>query len=113
MASLDITTNADQVAADLVGVVEDAVARADQEAAETALRLVGPRTPRRSGALAAGLRTVVAPGGAGFALVDAQPYAGYVDARTGFASETLANAEPVIADIYAASLQAGFDAVGT
>lgn len=106
---LDITSNADQVAADLTGdLVDDAQAEADQEAADAALALVAPRTPRRTGALAAGLRSVVVPPG-GFAIVAAEPYGGIVDARTGFASRTLVEAEPRIADIYATHLQAKFD----
>lgn len=108
---LDFASNADQVAADLTGdLVDAAQADADQEAADVALGLVAPRTPRRTGVLAAGLRSVVAPAG-GFSVVDAVPYATVVDARTGFATDTLAEAEPVIAEVYDKHLQARFDQV--
>lgn len=108
MLSLD--TNAGEVAADLSGVVEAATRDADEEAAQTALAIVGPQTPRRSGRLAAGLRTVVVPAG-GFELVDAVPYATVVDARTGFATERLRDAEETLAAIYERHLQERFDAV--
>lgn len=108
---LDFSTNADQVAADLTGdLVDVAQAEADQEAADRALALVDPKTPRRSGRLAAGLRAVVVSTG-GWAVVDAVPYASVVDARTGFASETLHQAEAVLAEVYDNHLQAGFDQV--
>lgn len=108
MFSLD--TNAGEVAADLSGVVERATASADEEAARAALELVGPKTPRRSGRLAAGLRAVVAPKG-GFDLVDAVPYANAVDARTGFATATLVEADATFAAIYDRHLQDQFDNV--
>lgn len=107
---LDVDSNADQVAADLVGLVDVAQAEADRQAADVALALVDPRTPRRTGVLAAGLRSVVAPTG-GFAVVDAVPYASVVDARTGFASDTLAKAEATLAEVYDRHLQARFDQV--
>jgi hypothetical protein len=108
---LDFTTNADQVGSDLTGeVVDVAQAEADQEAADRALALIGPKTPRRTGALAAGLRSVVVPTG-GFAIVYAVVYATVVDARTGFASETLARADAVLAEVYDKRLQAHFDQV--
>lgn len=107
--ALDVTSNADQVAPGMVGeLVDQAQAAADAEAADTALALVGPKTPRRTGELAAGLRSAVVPTG-GFELTAAAPYGGYVDARTGFATDTLIQADTVLTDIYAAHLQARFD----
>lgn len=108
MLSLD--TNAGQVADDLSSVVSPAIADGDEEAARYALALVDRKTPRRTGALAAGLRSDVVPDG-GFAVTDPVPYATVVDARTGFASETLVEADAAIADIYDQHLQAAFDTI--
>lgn len=101
-----LSTNADEVAAHLVGSVDEAVADADVEVADYALDRIAAKTPRRTGRLAAGLRSVVVAGG--FDIVDAVPYASVVDARTGFASETLVAAESDIAAIYDRHLQDRF-----
>src|SRR5688572_295200 len=100
----DLTTNAEAVGDGLLGVVDEAVESADEEAADYALAIVGPKTPRRSGRLAAGLRSVVVSTG-GFDLVDAVPYAPVVDARTGFASSTVLDAGEQFAAIYDRHLQ--------
>jgi len=107
---LGLDTNAEEVSRSLLGVVVEAVAEADEEAARAALDMVAPKTPRRSGRLAAGLRAVVESAG-GFAIVDAVPYATVVDARTGFASQTLLDGEASILAIYDRHLQDEFDAV--
>jgi hypothetical protein len=107
---LDVSTNAEEVASGLLGVVDDAAAEADEEAARLALDIVGPQTPRRTGRLAAGLRSVVVSTG-GFDLVDDVPYASAVDARTGFASSTIVEAEASFAAIYDRHLQERLDAV--
>ena len=107
---LDITSNAAQVANDLDGALVDAAAeRANSTAADLAQRLVDPRTPRRSGRLAAGLRTVVASDG--WALVNAVPYATVVDARTGYATRTVLDNEARLVEVYDNELQAAFDTV--
>lgn len=106
-----VTSNAAELASALDGVlVDEAQADADAEAADLAVDLVRPVTPVDTGALLAGLDAVLVPEG-GFALVDAQPYAAIVDARTGFATATLANAEPRLVDVYAKHLQASFDSL--
>lgn len=110
MPPLDITTNADDVANDLVGAVVDVAAeRANTAAAAEAARLVDPRTPRRSGRLAAGLRVVVAE--QSWALVNAVPYAPVVDARTGYATKTVLDNEARLVDIYNTELQHEFDRI--
>lgn len=104
------TSNAEEVADDLLGVVDPALADADAEAADLALSLVDPKTPRRSGRLAAGLRSTVAAEG-GFDLVDEVPYAAKVDARTGFATDTILNADAAFGALYDTHLQRAFDAL--
>lgn len=107
---VDVSSNAAQVANDLDGSLVDAAAeRANRDAADLALALVDPRTPRRSGRLAAGLRTVVAT--EGWAVVDAVPYASVVDARTGFATKTVLDNEARIVEVYDTALQATFDSM--
>lgn len=106
---LSLDTDADRVAADLVGVVDAAAAAAHVEAADLALRVVTPQTPRRTGRLVAGLRSVVVTNG--FDLVDDVPYATVVDARTGFATKTLAAADHDITAVYDRHLQQHFDAI--
>lgn len=106
--SLDITSNAAQVAATMDPVlVDDAARRADVEAADTALALITPQTPRRTGRLAAGGRVAVAS--AGWAYVNAVAYATVVNARTGFATKTLQDQETKITAIYDRELQTEFD----
>lgn len=106
--SLAVTTNAAQVAADLDGsVVDDAAERADRAAAAEALALIDPRTPRRTGRLAAGLRVVAASHG--WAVVDAVPYAPTVDARTGFATKTVRDNTDRLVAIYDRELQEEFN----
>lgn len=105
---LEVTTNAEEVASGLLGVVEAATAEADEEAARKALDLVDRNTPRKTGRLASGLRAVVVAEG-GFEVVDAVPYAPAVDARTGFASRTIAEADDTLAAIYDKHLQARLD----
>lgn len=108
MSPLDVTSNADQVAADLTaGLVDDAVERANRAAADEALGLVDPRTPRRTGRLAAGNQAVVVT--TGWAIVNAVPYAPKVDARTGFASRTIRDNEDRLVDIYDRELQTEFN----
>lgn len=107
---LVVDSNAEEVSRDLLGVVDDATAAADEEAARTALDLVAPKTPRRTGRLAAGLRSVVVSSG-GFDLVDAVPYAPAVDERTGFATETILDAEATFAAIYERHTQERLDAI--
>jgi hypothetical protein len=105
---LDVSSNAAEVARDLDGAAVTAAAeRANRQAADLALALVAPGTPRRSGTLAAGLRTVVAS--EGWALVDAVPYASIVDARTGFATKKVLDNQARIVDVYDIELQATFD----
>lgn len=104
----DVTTNAVEVASDLDGrIVDAAVATANQQAADRAFALVDPRTPRRSGRLAAGLRTVSAADT--WALVNTVPYASVVDARTGFASKTLRDNTEQILEVYDTQLQTALD----
>lgn len=106
---LTLDTDAARVADDLGGVVEDATRAADIEAADLALRLVSPKTPRRTGRLVAGLSSVVVTNG--FDLVDPVPYATVVDARTGFATATFANAEAEFTALYDTHLQDRLDAI--
>lgn len=106
--TFDVTSNADEVATGLDGrIVDAAVEQANRDAADLAFALVNPRTPRRSGRLAAGLRVVVAD--EGWALVDPVPYATIVDARTGFATRTVIENEQKILTPYETQLQAAFD----
>lgn len=105
-----LSTNAEETGDGLLGLVEEATIDADQEAADYALTIVNPKTPRRSGRLAAGLRSVVVTTG-GFDLVDAVPYSTVVDARTGFASETILAADAAFAAIYDKHVQARLDAI--
>lgn len=105
--SFDVTSNADEVANALDGVVDAAVGQAAPAAADLALALVDPRTPRRSGRLAAGNRVVVA--GDDWTFLNSVPYASVVDARTGFASKTLQDNEQRLADLYGTQLQTTFD----
>lgn len=108
--SLDVTSNAAEVSHDLAAaLVDDAASRANHAASTEALRLVDPRTPRRTGRLAAGLRVVSASDG--WALVDAVPYSVVVDARTGFATRTIIAAEDTLVGIYEDALQEAFDAL--
>lgn len=107
---LALESDAEETASGLLGVVDEAASAADEEAARVALDLVGPRTPRRTGLLAAGLRSVAVAGG--FELTAAEPYASYVDAATGFASETLLAAESTIEAIYERHTQDRLDDVG-
>lgn len=105
---LNLDTNAGEVASGLSGLVVEATATADEEAARTALALIRPRTPVRTGRLVGGLEAVVVPAG-GFDVVDAVEYATAVDARTGFATRTLAAAGDEFADIYDRHLQTRMD----
>lgn len=106
---LTVDSNADEVAAGLTpAIVDGAQQRADVAAAGYALSVVRPKTPRQTGALAAGLRSVAVPEG-GFALTAPQPYGPTVEARTGFASSTLQAAAPDVVAIYDRELQATFD----
>lgn len=108
---MTVTSNAAEVADRLDGVaVTDAQTDADAEAAALALDLVRPNTPVDTGKLLAGLDTILIPSG-GFAVTDAADYAGIVDARTGFASATLATAEERIGEVYADRLQATFNSL--
>lgn len=107
---LDLSTNAEETGSGLLGLVDEATRAADAEAADYALDIVGPRTPRRTGRLAAGLRSVVVSTG-GFDLVDAVPYASAVDARTGFASDTIVAADAAFAAIYDKHAQTRLDAI--
>lgn len=108
---LDVDSNAAQVAAGLVGtVVDEAQRRADEAAAAYALSIIGPQTPRLTGALAAGLRSVAVPPG-GFTITAPQPYGPTVDARTGFASATLRAADAQVTAIYDTELQTDLDTI--
>lgn len=105
-----LSTNAEETGDALLGLVDEATADADEEASAYALAIVNPRTPRRTGRLAAGLRSVVVTTG-GFDLVDAVPYATAVDARTGFASETIVDADTAFAAIYDKHAQTRLDSI--
>ena len=107
---LRLDTDAGETAAGLAGAVVEASTAADVEAAATALTLVAPRTPRRTGRLAAGLRSDVVPAG-GFDLTDPVPYAIPVNARTGFATDTIAAADSTFAAIYERHTQGRLDQV--
>lgn len=107
---LSLSTNAGQVSDDLTGVVDAAAQSADDDAARLALALVEPRTPRRTGRLAAGTRSGAVPEG-GFAVVNAVPYAPVVEERTGFVSETIVAAETEFVEIYDRHLQTEFDSI--
>lgn len=97
---MDLEHNAGEVAAAL-----DAAAAAladleatNAEAAELALGAVNRETPVRTGRLAAGNRAVAEP--FGFAYSNATNYAPIVNARTGFASDTLNAMQAQIAAVY-------------
>lgn len=108
--SLDFTSNAAEVGRGLSGsLVDDAAERANRAAAELAAALVDPRTPRRTGRLAAGLRTVSASDS--WALVNAVPYAPKVDARTGYATRTVLDNQARLVAIYDRELQTEFDTI--
>lgn len=104
-------SDAGETADGLSGVVEEAAAAADVEAARVALDLVAPRTPRQTGRLAAGLRSVAVPAG-GFDLTATADYANVVNARTGFATRPLQANEAAFAAIYERHTQSRLDAVG-
>lgn len=106
---LNLDTSAGEVASGLSGLVDEAASDADEEAARTALAIIRPRTPVKSGRLLNGLDVVVVSGG--FDVVDAVPYATAVDARTGFATRTLAAAGDEFAAIYDAHLQTRLDSL--
>lgn len=107
---LELTTNADELGTQLVGLVDEATSDADLEAADLAYDLVNPKTPRQTGRLAAGLRSVAVSAG-GFDLTDPVDYAERVDNRTGFASETIAAAGQAFADLYDRHIQTKLDDV--
>lgn len=110
MVPLDLTSNADDVASQLAGdVVDEAAERAHRVAAAEGLSLVDRAAPRRTGRMANGLRVDVRTDG--WAVVDAVPYAAAVDARTGFATRTILNAEDRLALIYEDELQESFDSI--
>lgn len=97
---MELTHNADAIAG---GLEEAAGELADLEATNAAagrvaLGEIDAETPRRTGTLAAGARCVADP--FGFAYVNAVPYAVIVDARTGFASDTLVEREAAVAGVY-------------
>lgn len=68
------------------------------EAGRVALEAIDVKTPRRTGTLAAGARCVADP--FGFAYVNATPYAALVDAKTGFATDTLKVREAALIAVY-------------
>lgn len=97
---MELTHNAEEVA----GRLEEAAGRlgdlegANADAGALALTAIDQETPRRTGTLAAGGRVVATA--LGFAYVNATPYAVIVDAKTGFATDTLREREAAIAGVY-------------
>lgn len=104
-SDVEITSNADELAGRLetvAGELADLEA-ANTEAARLALSAIDTETPRRTGTLAAGARCVA--DSFGFTYVNAVPYAAIVNAKTGFASDTLAEREAAIAAVYEDHIQ--------
>jgi len=97
---MDLTHNAGEVADELEAAareLEDLTAP-NTEAGRLNLEAIDANTPRRTGNLAAGGRSVADP--MGFAYVNAVPYAVHVDAASGFATETMRAREAQIAGVY-------------
>jgi hypothetical protein len=103
---VDLTHNAETVAGDLEAAAADLedLTAANEEAGRLGLEAIDAKTPRRTGTLAAGGRSVADP--LGFAYVNATPYAIHVDAETGFATDTLRQREEAIAGIYENHIEA-------
>lgn len=97
---MDLEHNAGEVAGDLERIAGELLAleAANVEAGRLALVAIDAETPRQSGTLAAGARTVA--DSYGFAYVNATRYAVFVDARTGFATDTLKVQEARILSVY-------------
>lgn len=97
---MELTSNADELAGKIdqaAGELAD-LEEANAEAARLALTAIDAETPRRTGTLAAGARCVADQ--FGFTYVNAVPYAPIVDAKTGFASDTLEEREAAIVAVY-------------
>lgn len=97
---MDLSSNAGDVAAAIDAAVTDLedLEGANAAAARLGLEAVNAETPVRTGTLLAGARAVADP--FGFAYVNATPYAATVDARIGFASDTLKVHEAALVDVY-------------
>jgi hypothetical protein len=103
---VELTSNAGEIA-DRLDAAADELAdltAANEEAGRLGLEAIDAQTPRRTGTLAAGARSVADP--YGFAYVNATPYAVHVDARTGFATDTLRLREETIASVYEEHIEA-------